>query len=145
MTTEHFESDIRREEGLRLSAYRDTEGVLTIGYGHTGADVAEGMRWGIEHAKEVFAADVRRAVAALDLEAVWWRNLNGPRQDVIGSMAFQLGLRGVLNFHRMVAAIRRGDFESAAEEMLSSKWAKQTPHRAARLAEQMKTGERNDD
>lgn len=30
-------------EGLRLTAYRDVKGVLTIGYGHTGADVRPGM------------------------------------------------------------------------------------------------------
>ena len=30
-------------EGLRLRAYRDCAGVLTIGYGHTGADVVAGL------------------------------------------------------------------------------------------------------
>ena len=34
---------IRRHEGLRLSAYKCTGGVSTIGYGHTGADVLPGM------------------------------------------------------------------------------------------------------
>ncbi len=34
---------IRVFEGLKLTAYRDSGGILTIGYGHTGPDVQEGM------------------------------------------------------------------------------------------------------
>ena len=36
--------------------------------------------------------------------------------------------------------MRHGDFELAAVAMLDSKWARQTPKRAKRLAEQMKNG-----
>ena len=35
---------IKDFEGLRLEAYKDPAGVLTIGYGHTGSDVFEGDR-----------------------------------------------------------------------------------------------------
>lgn len=35
---------IRDFEGLRLLAYKDPVGILTIGYGHTGDDVKEGQR-----------------------------------------------------------------------------------------------------
>jgi hypothetical protein len=34
---------IQRFEGIRLTAYRDIVGVLTIGYGHTGPDVTPGL------------------------------------------------------------------------------------------------------
>ena len=34
---------IKRYEGLRLEAYRCPAGIPTIGYGHTGSDVKEGM------------------------------------------------------------------------------------------------------
>ena len=36
--------------------------------------------------------------------------------------------------------IERGEYADAAKNMLASKWAQQTPERAARLSEQMKTG-----
>jgi lysozyme len=39
-------------EGERLTAYRDSGGVLTIGFGHTGKDVTEGRV--ITHAQAVF-------------------------------------------------------------------------------------------
>ncbi len=145
MTTQWLELDLKREEGLRLVSYQDTEGVWTIGFGHTGAGIVANMRWSLEHAQAVLHSDIARVLAALDREAVWWRNLSDPRQDVIVQMTFQLGIRGLLAFHHTIQAIRSGDFTLAAEEMLASKWAKQTPHRAARLAEQMKTGVREDD
>jgi len=144
MTTPWLEQDLKRFEGLRLVSYQDTDGVWTIGYGHTGAGVQANMRWPLEHAQEMLTADIARAIAALDKQAVWWRNLSDVRQDVIAMMAFQLGIRGVLNFVKTIQAIRSGDFVLAAEEMLDSDWEKQTPYRAKRLAEQMKTGERDE-
>lgn len=33
------------DEGLRLHAYQDSGGVWTIGWGHTGPDVHEGLVW----------------------------------------------------------------------------------------------------
>ena len=49
-------------------------------------------------------------------------------------MAFQLGLKGVLNFSRMWEALKRHDYVAAADEMLDSRWAEQTPSRAEALA-----------
>jgi len=33
------------DEGLRLTAYQDSGGVWTIGWGHTGPEVHEGLVW----------------------------------------------------------------------------------------------------
>ncbi|WP_414717526.1 hypothetical protein [Steroidobacter sp.] len=56
-------------------------------------------------------------------------------------MAYQLGTNGVTNFKRMCAALRIRDYSAAAIEMLDSTWAKQTPARAKRMAEIMRTEE----
>ncbi len=56
-------------------------------------------------------------------------------------MAFQLGVNGVANFKKMIAALIARDYAAAAREMLDSNWAKvQTPARAQRMAEMMRTG-----
>jgi lysozyme len=34
-----------RDEGLRLTAYQDSGGVWTIGWGHTGPEVHKGLVW----------------------------------------------------------------------------------------------------
>ena len=58
-------------------------------------------------------------------------------QLVLVDMAFNMGYR-LKSFRRMFAALRRGDFEEAAKEMLDSKWATQVGRRAENLAEIMK-------
>jgi len=49
-------------------------------------------------------------------------------------MGFQLGVRGLLNFRRMWTALEQKDYAMAAEEALDSRWAEQTPNRAAEVA-----------
>lgn len=48
---------IRVFEGCKLTAYRDTGGVLTIGFGHTGPDVVEGMTITFQQAEDFLWKD----------------------------------------------------------------------------------------
>ncbi len=60
MTTAEFSASlIAIFEGCKLTAYKDTGGVLTIGYGHTGADVTEGLTITQEKAQEFLQADLK--------------------------------------------------------------------------------------
>jgi lysozyme len=68
----------------------------------------------------------------------WFGPLSEVRQRVLLDMAFQLGWPGFLKFKNTIAAIKRGDFLTAAKTMLDSLWAKQTPARASRLARMMR-------
>lgn len=54
-----------RFEGLRLVAYRDIVGVLTIGYGSTGPHVTDGLRITKERARELLKEDLQIAVTRL--------------------------------------------------------------------------------
>ena len=59
---------IKRFEGLELKAYRCPAGIWTIGYGHTGSDVREGMTISEEEADRLLASDLEafeRAVSRL--------------------------------------------------------------------------------
>ena len=53
---------------------------------------------------------------------------------VLIEMAFQIGVAGVFEFKKMLAALIDHDFELAAAEMLNSPWAKQQPDHAQTLA-----------
>jgi lysozyme len=53
----------RRWEGLRLRAYKCPAGVWTIGYGHTGPEVVEGLEWTIPQAEAALQADMAKALA----------------------------------------------------------------------------------
>ena len=52
---------IQNYEGCDLTAYQDTGGVWTIGYGHTGADVHEGLVITQTEADNLLEADLRTA------------------------------------------------------------------------------------
>jgi lysozyme len=52
-----------------------------------------------------------------------------------------MGMKGLLQFKRMLGSIEDGQYVEAAEEMVKSRWAMQTPKRAYRMAQQMETGE----
>ena len=80
---------IKEFEGLRLEAYRDAAGVLTIGYGHTGPDISPGDRishyWAVELLKNDlgrYEAEVRRLKVA---------RMQG-QFDALLSFAFNLGI-----------------------------------------------------
>ena len=44
-------------EGCKLTAYQDSGGIWTIGYGHTGPDVHAGLVWTQQQADDAFAKD----------------------------------------------------------------------------------------
>jgi lysozyme len=56
---------IKDAEGLRLSAYQDTGGVWTIGYGHTGADVHPKLTISEVTAEALLRRDVADAEVAV--------------------------------------------------------------------------------
>jgi lysozyme len=56
-------------EGFSLTAYKDQKqkgGRWTIGWGHTGSEVVQGLVWSEERAELVFAEDVDRACAVVE-------------------------------------------------------------------------------
>jgi lysozyme len=67
-------------------------------------------------------------------------SLNDARQAVIISMAYQLGFAGLLKFRKMWVAIERQDYVDAANQIMDSLAARQTPNRYKRNAEMMRTG-----
>jgi len=55
-------------------------------------------------------------------------------------MVFNMGMHTFLGFEKMIAALKRGDYEEARKQMLDSKWARQVGDRANRLAKMMEEG-----
>ena len=80
---------IREFEGCKLAAYRDGGGVLTIGWGHTGADVVEGMTITQERADELLLLDLSDAVHGVN--ALVTVPLTQNEFDALVSFAFNVG------------------------------------------------------
>lgn len=131
---------LRREEGSRRSAYQDSLGYWTIGVGRL-IDVRKNAGLSDDEIEYLLKNDVVRLVAALTREFPWFASLNEPRQGALINMAFQMGVEGLRGFKQTLAAIRDEHFAHAAQLMLISKWAQQTPARARRMARQIETGE----
>jgi lysozyme len=66
--TPEGEAFIRRKEGKRLLAYRDTSGVWTIGIGHTGPEVVAGLTCTEAQCEAWFEKDINIAADALQDE-----------------------------------------------------------------------------
>lgn len=66
----------------------------------------------------------------------------GVRADVLMNMTYNLGIQGVLKFRKMQQAVLTDDYDTAAAEMLNSRWAAQVKGRAVELARRMRLGER---
>lgn len=84
--------------------------------------------------------DIARAVADCRTAFPWFNSLDDTRQNVLCSMAF-MGIEKLKGFTRMLAAIERGDFQSAANEILCSKYASEVGKRAVELAQMMRDGD----
>ena len=125
--------DLKSDEGWKSHAYRDHLGYLTIGYGFL-IDERRGGRMPEHIGEDWLRWEIAERMDALHDELPW---LHSQTENVIRAlvnMAYQLGVNGVLNFKRMLAALKSGDREKAAEEALDSRWAQQTPNRAKRVA-----------
>lgn len=137
---------LRLEEGCRLTAYKDSRGIWTIGWGYNmvaheyEADECEGVVWTQERADRELVASLNRVLAALDANWPTWRSLDVVRQAVCVSGVYQLGSRKAAKFVNTIAALKAHDWESAARQLLKSQWATQTPERVHRNAVMLRTG-----
>jgi len=117
-----------KNEGLCLNLYKCSLGYNTIGVGRcldkNGISEDEAMY--------LLENDIQRVVDNLD--KIWevWRSFPVPAQEVCIDMAFQMGITGFMNFRQTRALMEMGCWLEASEEVLRSKYAVQTPNRAAR-------------
>lgn len=129
---QRLRAELVRDEGDRLDVYDDGRGNLTGGIGHNFS--AHGISPAVRDL--MYEEDSGRAVSGAE-GLTWFGDLNEPRQRVILNMVFNLGIGGVRGFPKMIAAIRAGDFDLAAHEILDSEIPAQ---RKARLARVMASG-----
>lgn len=137
--TQRLIAELERDEGRVLHAYQDHLGWWTIGIGRL-IDKRKGGGISNEEADYLKRNDIAKVRAQLDENLPWWRDLDPVRQRAIQNMCFQLGIAGLLKFKSSLALIRSGDWASAAAHLNASLWARQTPNRAARVINMIRTG-----
>lgn len=128
------------EEGFRSRPYICSAGYITIGYG-TKLHKRKGMNpnnfpltINEAAATEMLNDDLTETINALQRskQGAVFNNLSQTRKNLIISMAYQLGVTGVLKFKKTWKFLAAEMYSEAATEMLDSKWFLDTPERAKR-------------
>lgn len=106
---------IQEFEGLELKAYKDSVGVLTVGWGSTGSHVTAGMIITKEQAEQLLKKDLERFEKGVsDLVKV---PLKQNQFDALCSFAFNLGLSN-LKSSTLLKKLNASDYQGAANEIL---------------------------
>lgn len=130
---------LKGDEDVIPHAYQDHLGYWTIGVGRL-IDKRKGGGLRPDEITYLLNNDIDERIEALTRRLPWFQNLDDARKGVLLNMSFQLGVDGLLGFKNTLKLIEEGKYENAAHAMLQSLWAKQTPQRAKRMSEQMRTG-----
>ena len=133
---------IKEHEGFSPTVYEDTLGYKTVGYGHLVTikdDFTVGEIYSPEELEGVFEDAYK---TAFDNAHDLLEDEDIPFHEVVESvlieMAFQLGLPRLKKFVNFIQGLKDQDYNKAADEMIDSRWAKQTPNRAYGLSEMIR-------
>jgi len=152
---ERLRDFIQRHEGLRLKAYEDTRGNITIGYGRNlGARGLSGLEatWLLSDeeisqgfAEVLFQNDLESAIDSA--EGIFHNFTDFPEccQIAIIDMIFNLGANGFLSFRRLIGFARAQDWERSAREVRNSQYYTQVGARADNIISLFREGKTDDD
>lgn len=99
-------------EGCKLTAYLDSVGVATIGYGHTGKNITEGLSWTQDQADNQLMVDIDHfQVTINELVRV---PLNSNEMSALTMFTFNVGPHNLEN-STLLKKINSGDFDVSSE------------------------------
>jgi|TARA_R100001463_G_scaffold115866_1_gene171101 lysozyme len=122
---------IKHHEGFVEHVYDDSLGIPTIGYGFAIKDLVLQE----DLCDEILLRKLRILGRSVMSKFPFFDSLPSDCKTVLMEMCYQLGVTGVSKFKKALKAMEDGDWEKAADEMLDSKWAKQTPNRAKEMSD----------
>ena len=110
---------IKRWEGLKLEAYRDVGGVLTIGYGSTGSHVHAGLKITESQAEAMLVRDLQRFEKAVDLAVKV--DLTDNQFAALVSLAFNIGV-GAFQGSTLLKVLNAGRYDDVPAQFM--RWNK---------------------
>ena len=137
--------ELERDEGIKYEVYLDHLGYPTFGIGHLitdddpecGADV--GTEVSDDRVQEAFESDVETVMSDCERLYVQFEHLPEEVQLIVANMMFNMGYTRLSKFKGMKRGVDARDWESAADEMVDSRWYKQVTRRADRLVVRMRS------
>lgn len=142
--------ELIRDEGKRLTPYRDTNGFWTVGVGHLliGNELARFVDpvTGIVRRKmteatcgAVLNADIEAAERNLTRIVPDWRELDTVRQRALLNLSFNLGSK-LAQFQGFLSHVARREWLDAGEHLANSLWWRQVKSRGPRIRRMIETG-----
>ena len=140
MDMDRLLQSVKKHEGYRNKVYLDTLGKRTVGVGHLCVEDfwEDDKEYEEKFLMTILEHDLQTAIKGAERLLKGCSILDSLAKEIIIEMVFQLGETGVSKFKNMLKALKEGpDYQTAAIEMLDSRWAKQTPNRAEAMSSEM--------
>ena len=126
---------LKIHEGYKPTVYKCTAGVDTIGVGFAIKD----LHLSEEVCELILTEKLEVLEERFEKKFDWFHTSLVEVRNVMLNMAYQLGFAGFCKFKKTIAYLEEAEWDLASEEMLDSRWAKQTPNRAKELSEIIKS------
>jgi GH24 family phage-related lysozyme (muramidase) len=106
---------LEQREGKRNKAYKDTKGIWTIGVGHTGPNVYEGLAWTDQQIEDALRDDLAWAEQTVNesVKVVLTQN----QYDALVSFVFNIGATAFKK-STLLKLLNQGLYDMAAEAFL---------------------------
>jgi len=136
---------VKEHEGLRLDAYKDSKGFLTVGYGHlidkgSPPDIQklqEGAQISKERAEKLFEQDFKEhADAAKKIPG--FGKADEKQKAALIDLTFNMGPDWHTDFPKFTAAFKAGNYDLAGAELENSKWYGDVARRAPTIVSLIK-------
>ena len=148
MDTEKLREQLKIDEGCVYEIYNDHLGYPTFGIGHLvrESDPENGSPLGTEisedRVNEAFDADIEIVLSDCNILYPDFEDLPEEVQQIVANMMFNLGRPRLSKFAGMKRGVDARDWDSAADEMVDSRWYRQVGRRAERLVDRMRDVEK---
>lgn len=156
MDQQRLDQSLEIDEGYRSGPYRDTRGLWTFGIGRcvetaplTGAEWkflldAGHIQVQIDHAGAQYLLHAKEAEATAALKTLLpnWSTMGDVRQNALIEECYQLGNSFLIGWPHTLAALKNNDWDGVANNEMESEWAvHQTPARASKLIQMLRSGQ----
>lgn len=136
------------DEGIYLKKYKCSKGIDTIGVGFAKTfgfpdEIKEITRVNdfdkleeinLNQAYDILEYQIKYFENKLLYRLDWYYGQSSSNKIVLISMAFNLGIKGLFRFKKMLKAMKNGDLQTSMNELLNSKYLNDVKSRALRLA-----------
>ena len=145
MDLDQLREELTEDEGCKYEIYLDHLGYPTFGIGHLvrESDPEHGEEIGTPVSEDrviaAFESDIETLLSDCNKLYSDFEDLPEESQLIIANMMFNLGYPRLSAFKGMKRGVDSRDWNTAADEMVDSRWYKQVTNRAERLVGRMRS------